>query len=92
MVGTFLIVPELFLIMGLITFFDDDVAIKLEVEDHLFDHIIGLEQSIFVREFGQIVRCLRIVRVEGFYDLFLFLFLGQLFLVDASQLVVLVHV
>jgi len=36
--------------MSFIALFENDIAIKLEMEDHLFNHVISLEQAIFVRE------------------------------------------
>lgn len=61
LIGSFLVIPELLLVSGFITVFEQDIAIKLEVEYHLFNHIICLKDSIFIGKFSQVVRCLRII-------------------------------
>lgn len=92
LVSTLLCVPKLFLVVGLIALLKNDIAVKLKVEDHLLNHIIGLKKTIFVGELGQIVRRLGIVGVEGLDDLLFFLLCSQLLLVEAAHLVVLLHV
>jgi hypothetical protein len=61
LVVSFLIILILFLVSSFITLLEDDITVKLEVEDHLFNHIISLEKPVLVREFGQVVRGLRVV-------------------------------
>jgi hypothetical protein len=78
--------------MSFIAILKDDISIKLEMEHHLFNHIISFEKAVLVWEFSQIVRGLRIVRIERFNDLLFFLFSRQLFLIDATHLVILIHV
>ena len=62
------------------------------MENQLFNHIVSLEDSILVRELGQIMGSLGVIGGEGLDDLLFLLFGCQLFLVNAIQLVILVHV
>lgn len=92
LVSSLFIIPELFLIMSLITILENNVSVKLEMENHLLNHIIGFEQAILIREFSEIVRSLWIIGNKSLNDLFFLLFVRQLLLIDTTQLIILIHV
>ena len=79
------------MISGIIAVFQNDVPVKLEVEDQLLYKVISLEGSVLVGVFGEVVGGLRVVSVKRFDYLFLLLLGGELLLVN-PHLVVLIHV
>lgn len=92
LVSSLFIIPELFLIMSLITILENNVSVKLEMENHLLNHIIGFEQAILIREFSEIVRGLWIIGNKSLNDLFFLFFVRQLLLINTTQLIILIHV
>ena len=48
LIGSLFIIPELLLVMSLITILENNISIELEMEDHLLNHIVCLEQTILV--------------------------------------------
>ena len=83
-----LLLKEIVLITSLIGLVEQDVAVDGVMEHELVDSLFSLEATVFVREFGQVVRCLRVVGVEHLEDHLFLLFLGQILLVHAWHVIV----
>jgi hypothetical protein len=47
LISTFFVVPELLLVSSLFTILLEDISIKLEMEDHLLNHVFSLEEPVF---------------------------------------------
>lgn len=78
LVPLLLILPVVFLILCLLSFFFHEISIEIVMECQHIDLIINLVHSIFKRVCTNIVRCLRVVCSKCLDHGFILFFLGEL--------------
>lgn len=78
------------MVTGIIGVLQQDGTVDVDVEGQVLYLIVHDELTVIERELAQVVRGLWVERVQSFDDLLVFLFCGELLLIDAAH-ICLVH-